>query len=121
MRRAMRYGPSSPRQRPHDGGGPSHNPATSSVRATAKRYGYEAGPDAFSTEVSKPRHLQAQRHRVVADLDRVSDVARQMRQAGLVPLAVALLGGVAVRDSHGRRVPVHHRVQVGDALGQAEQ
>ncbi len=52
------------------------------------------------------------------NLDRVSDVARQMRQAGLVPLAVALLGGVAVRDSHGRRVPVHHRVQVGDALGQ---
>src|SRR3954464_12851073 len=32
MRRGMRYGPSSSRQRPHDRGGPSRNPATSRER-----------------------------------------------------------------------------------------
>lgn len=32
MQREMRYGPNSPRQRPHDGGGPSRNTATSRER-----------------------------------------------------------------------------------------
>src|SRR4051812_15619431 len=43
-----------------------------------------------------------------ADLHRIGDVPRQMRQAGLVRGAMTLLGRVAVREPHRRTVPIHH-------------
>jgi hypothetical protein len=41
---------------------------------------------------------------------RESRVARQMRQTGLMPLAVILLGGIAIRNPHRRLTPRHHFV-----------
>src|SRR4051794_8567939 len=52
--------------------------------------------------------LEAPGHRVVAGLDGVGDVARQMRQAGLVSCGMALLGRVAVREPERGAVSVHH-------------
>ena len=54
------------------------------------------------------QELQAPGDGIVADLDDVGDVARQMRQAGLVLGGMALLGGLAVRDPHRRLVHIHH-------------
>src|SRR3954452_1621590 len=54
--------------------------------------------------------LEAERDRVVAGFERIGDGARQMRQAGLLPIRMTLLGGVR-SDSHtaGRCPPMISR------------
>src|SRR4051812_13022494 len=66
------------------------------------RGGRRAADPARQREGRAEPQLKAERDRVVAGFERIGDVARQMRQAGLLPVRMTLLGGVTVRQPHGR-------------------
>ena len=63
--------------------------------------------------------LKAPGHRILADLNRIGDIPRQMRQTGLVSSPMTLLSGVAVGKPHGWAVAVHHRANHRGSSGQS--
>ncbi len=58
----------------------------------------------------RPHEGRPQGEGVVTGVERIGDVTGEVRQTGLLPVSVPLLGGIAVRQPHGGPVPVHDLV-----------
>jgi hypothetical protein len=71
------------------------------------RRGFETGDLFGQIEGPAEPQLEAQRQIVRAMLQRKGRIARQMRQTGLMRVAVILLCGIAVREPHLRNMAVH--------------
>jgi hypothetical protein len=52
--------------------------------------------------------FEPERRRIVADLQSIGDVADQIRQTGLMALAVTLLGAITIRGAERRAMTTHH-------------
>ncbi len=74
------------------------------------RRGRRRGDGPRQGEGSVEPQLEPQGEGVVAGVERVGDVTGEVRQTGLLPVGVPLLGGIAVRQPHGGPVPVHDLV-----------
>ena len=66
--------------------------------------------------LAKPK-LEPEGQIVRAMLERESRVARQMRQTGLMPLAMLLLRRIAIRNPDLRHMPGHHLVHDAGGAG----
>ncbi len=74
------------------------------------RRGRRRGDGPRQGEGAVEPQLEPQGQGVVTRVERVDDVTGEVRQTGLLPVGMSLLGGIAVRQPHGRPVPVHDLV-----------